>query len=109
MYFFNSTEWSTSLFSFFIDDSLLNSLNSACTFSVSEDQNGSGYQKTGALMINEDSIQGIVMEQEELSDSDDDGDGSENVEFEREEMADSDDDQLPVTFLIHFISLFFLG
>jgi hypothetical protein len=60
-------------------------------------------------MINEDSIQGIVMEQEELSDSDDGGNDSEDVEFEREEMADSDDDQLPVTLLFHFISPFFFG
>ncbi|KAF3330244.1 Myb-like protein O [Carex littledalei] len=63
---------------------------------VAEHQNGSGYQQSGALIINEDSIQGIVMEQEELSDSDDGGDDSEHVEFEREEMVDSDDDQSPV-------------
>lgn len=59
--------------------------------------------------MNEDSIQGIVMEQEELSDSDDGGDDSEDVEFECEEMADSDDDQLLVTFLFHFILPFFLA
>lgn len=70
---------------------------------MAEHQNGSGYQQSGALIINEDSIQGIVMEQEELSDSDDGGDDSEHVEFEREEMVDSDDDQSPVMFLFHFI------
>ncbi|KAJ4760491.1 Myb-like protein O [Rhynchospora pubera] len=63
---------------------------------VAEAQNSSGYQQTEALMINEDSIQGIVMEQEELSDSEDGGDNSEHVEFECEEMADSDDEQSPV-------------
>ncbi|XP_015698709.1 uncharacterized protein LOC102703742 isoform X2 [Oryza brachyantha] len=40
---------------------------------------------------NEESMQGIVMEQEELSDSEED---SQHVEFECEEMDDSDEDQV---------------
>ncbi|XP_020095391.1 uncharacterized protein LOC109715022 [Ananas comosus] len=41
---------------------------------------------------NEESLPGIVMEQEELSDSDE---ASEHVEFEREEMDDSEEDAQP--------------
>lgn len=40
---------------------------------------------------NEESMQGIIMEQEELSDSEED---SQNVEFECEEMDDSEEDQV---------------
>ncbi|KAJ3693465.1 hypothetical protein LUZ60_008945 [Juncus effusus] len=44
-------------------------------------------------IINEESsVQGIVMEQEELSDSEEEEEETENVEFEREEMEDSDSD-----------------
>uniref|UniRef100_A0A0D3HRK0 Carbonic anhydrase n=1 Tax=Oryza barthii TaxID=65489 RepID=A0A0D3HRK0_9ORYZ len=59
--------------------------------SVSELEDGNVCSHHGIEEPNEESVQGIVMEQEELSDSEED---SQHVEFEREEMDDSDEDQV---------------
>uniref|UniRef100_A0A0E0J6W4 Uncharacterized protein n=1 Tax=Oryza nivara TaxID=4536 RepID=A0A0E0J6W4_ORYNI len=59
--------------------------------SVSELEDGNVCSHHGIEEPNEESMQGIVMEQEELSDSEED---SQHVEFEREEMDDSDEDQV---------------
>ncbi|KAL5224700.1 hypothetical protein ABZP36_011339 [Zizania latifolia] len=59
--------------------------------SVSELEVGNASSHHDIEEPNEESMQGIVMEQEELSDSDED---SQHVEFECEEMDDSDEDHV---------------
>uniref|UniRef100_A0A0D9WNY2 Myb-like domain-containing protein n=1 Tax=Leersia perrieri TaxID=77586 RepID=A0A0D9WNY2_9ORYZ len=59
--------------------------------SISELEDGNARSHHVIEEPNEESMQGIVMEQEELSDSEED---SQHVEFECEEMDDSDEDQV---------------